>query len=256
MRSDTEWAGRARRVTGVSLAAIIALSAAPASSSAQSLGTFRWQTQPYCNVMTVTVAQQGDHYLVDGTDEQCGAAQKAAVQGLAFLNPDGTIGFGLNVVTSPGGGPLHVDATISLATLGGTWRDSAGRAGAFVFGPGAPGLPPPAGWRHRGGVRQLCAGATTNHRRVPHRAVNLRCGRGRHSHMPGHHRHRWRRHHRRGRWGRADRRRRGGRRVARGRVCRPWHGGGSGPQRSPARGGVHGGGDWRRGARGPDNGQP
>jgi len=146
----------------VSLAAIIALSAAPASSSAQSLGTFRWQTQPYCNVMTVTVAQQGDHYLVDGTDEQCGAAQKAAVQGLAFLNPDGTIGFGLNVVTSPGGGPLHVDATISLATLGGTWRDSAGRAGAFVFGPGAPGLPP----RPAGGIGAASVNSAQVQRRI------------------------------------------------------------------------------------------
>jgi len=128
------------------MALVIGMTVAPRTTSAQTVGTFRWQTQPYCNVITVTIEQQGDHYLVDGTDEQCGATQKAAVQGLAFLNPDGTIGFGLNVVTSPGGAPVHLDATISLATLGGTWRDSAGRTGAFVFGPGTAGLPPrPAG---------------------------------------------------------------------------------------------------------------
>ena len=32
---------------------------------------------------------------------------------------------------------MHIDATINVATLGGTWRDSAGNSGAFVSTPGA-----------------------------------------------------------------------------------------------------------------------
>jgi hypothetical protein len=32
-----------------------------------------------------------------------------------FPNPNGTIGFGLTVVTTPGGTPLHIDATITLS---------------------------------------------------------------------------------------------------------------------------------------------
>jgi hypothetical protein len=44
---------------------------------------------------------------------------------------------GLAVVTTPGGTPLHIDATITLATVGGSWRDSTGATGAFVFTPGA-----------------------------------------------------------------------------------------------------------------------
>ena len=55
-----------------------------AAVSAQSLGTFRWQLQPHCNVLTVTVVQQGGQYQVDGTDDQCGAAQQASVA--AFLD--------------------------------------------------------------------------------------------------------------------------------------------------------------------------
>lgn len=34
---------------------------------AQSLGTFRWQLQPFCNVVTVIVTQQGAVYTTDGT---------------------------------------------------------------------------------------------------------------------------------------------------------------------------------------------
>ena len=43
-----------------------------ASANAQSLGTFRWQLQPFCNVITVTVVQQGGTYTLDGTDDRCG----------------------------------------------------------------------------------------------------------------------------------------------------------------------------------------
>ena len=110
---------------------------AATAATAQPLGTFRWQLQPYCNVVSVTVVQQGAQYQLDGTDDQCGAGQQASVTGLAYLNPDGSIGFGLNLVAAPGGLPVHVTATIALATLSGTWQDSAGATGAFVFTPGA-----------------------------------------------------------------------------------------------------------------------
>jgi hypothetical protein len=126
--------------------AALALVLSPALSLAQPLGTFRWQVQPYCNILSIAVVQQGGLYLLNGNDDQCGAPQQASVVGLAFQNPDGTIGFGLTVVTAPGGSPVHIDATISIATLGGTWRDSNGNNGTFVFtpGPGIGGSPRPA----------------------------------------------------------------------------------------------------------------
>ena len=40
---------------------------------AQSLGSFSWQLQPFCNYLTVTVTQQGSLYTLDGYDDQCGA---------------------------------------------------------------------------------------------------------------------------------------------------------------------------------------
>lgn len=126
------------------LAALAAL-VAPTVAQAQSLGTFRWQLQPYCNVLSISVVQQGGNYLLHGIDDQCGAPQRASVVGLAFPNLDGTIGFGLTVVTAPGGTPVHIDATITISTLSGTWRDSAGNNGPFVHtpGPGTPGDPRP-----------------------------------------------------------------------------------------------------------------
>jgi hypothetical protein len=109
------------------------------TTGAQTLGTFRWQMQPHCNVLTVSVTATGSVYRVEGTDDQCGGGRdQASVTGLAFPNPDGTIGFGLAVVTAPGGAAVHVDAEISPATLSGTWRTSAGGNGTFTFTPGAP----------------------------------------------------------------------------------------------------------------------
>lgn len=122
---------------------ICAWCAAPAD--AQPLGTFSWQLQPYCNVVTVSVTQTGGIYTLDGFDDQCGGAQRAAVTGLASPNPDGTIGFGLTIVAAPSGVPVHVAARITLAALSGTWNDSTGASGAFAFGARTGGGPrPPA----------------------------------------------------------------------------------------------------------------
>lgn len=134
------------RSTLVTAGVAAAVTLAGTAAHAQSLGTFRWQQQPYCNVITVNVVQSGAVYQLDGTDNQCGGVTLASVSGLAFPNPNATIGFGLTVVTSPGGIPVHVDATISLATLSGTWRDSSGQTGpwTFISGAGLGGSPRPA----------------------------------------------------------------------------------------------------------------
>jgi hypothetical protein len=117
----------------------------PLQAAAQPLGTFRWQLQPFCNVVTVNVTQSGAVYTLDGFDDQCGAQQRAPLVGLATPNPDGTIGFGLHVVTVPGGAAVSVDARINLATLSGNWSDSAGNSGVMAFNGASGGdrRPPP-----------------------------------------------------------------------------------------------------------------
>ena len=111
-------------------------------ADAQPLGSFTWQLQPFCNRVTVNVRQDGAVYTLDGTDDQCGAPQKAPLVGLAAPNPDGSIGFGLNIV-SPSGQAMPVQARISIATLSGTWSDSAGNSGTFAFGANTGGSPRP-----------------------------------------------------------------------------------------------------------------
>lgn len=131
-----------RRLPSRSLVvSLLVLSVSAGSSSAQSLGTYTWQLQPYCNRVTVNVRQDGAVYTLDGSDDQCGAAQRAPLVGLAAPNPDGSIGFGLNIV-APSGQPVPVQARIQISTLAGTWRDSGGYSGTFVFGGAMPGLPP------------------------------------------------------------------------------------------------------------------
>ncbi len=106
------------------------------AAEAQPLGIFRWQTQPYCNVLALTVVQQGPSFTLHGTDDLCGAAQLAPVAGTAALNPDGSISLGFVVVT-PAGPAAHLNAVVSLATVSGTWHDADGNTGGFLFnGPG------------------------------------------------------------------------------------------------------------------------
>jgi hypothetical protein len=122
------------RLIGFGVSTLLLL---PLAAGAQPLGVFRWQLQPYCNLVTLAVTQNGGVYRVEGTDDQCGTAQAASVIGTAFQNPDGSVGMGLNIVAAPSGAPVHVEASITVSTLSGTWHDSAGRSGTFAFTPGA-----------------------------------------------------------------------------------------------------------------------
>jgi hypothetical protein len=55
--------------------AALLLSVRPAS--AQFIGTFSWQTQPFCNRITVNVTQAGNAYILEGFDDQCGTERRA-----------------------------------------------------------------------------------------------------------------------------------------------------------------------------------
>ncbi len=103
-------------------------------ASAQVIGTYSWQLQPYCNVITVTVTQQEGQYQLDGRDSDCASTTaRSAVRGLAFLLPDGTLRLGFSVVAATLVAPIAIDAVINLTDYNGTWRDSAGNSGTFAF---------------------------------------------------------------------------------------------------------------------------
>jgi hypothetical protein len=118
-----------------------ATAATPSLAAAQTIGTFGWQTQPYCNVITVTVIQQGGLYQLTGSDNLCGAGT-APVTGTA-VPAGGNVVFGVTAGL-PSGRAAHLSATINLGTLSGTWSDADGNTGPFVFGATAAGAPRPA----------------------------------------------------------------------------------------------------------------
>ena len=124
---------------------VLALTATafPALATAQSLGTFTWQLQPFCNRVTVSLVQQGAAYTVDGFDDQCGAAQRAPVLGGATVNADGSVTVGFATVVGGGSVSVHVNARVTLPSASGTWQDSIGNAGNFVLSGAAPGSPRP-----------------------------------------------------------------------------------------------------------------
>ncbi|MFN7978211.1 MAG: hypothetical protein U0P30_08755 [Vicinamibacterales bacterium] len=119
---------------------------------AQSLGQFRWQLAPYCNVVTATITQVGAIYTLDGFDDLCGAATRAPLVGVATPNPNGTIGFGFTIAT-PEGTAVAVSAAVAFPGLSGPWHDSAGQTGTFAFGAASGGSPrPPVSAGGGGGV--------------------------------------------------------------------------------------------------------
>lgn len=113
---------------------------APLPGAAQVIGSFQWQTQPYCNLVTLTVVQTGGVYQLMGHDNLCGAGV-APVTGTAMPTAGG-VAIGL-AMSRPSGRAEHLTASIDLSTLSGTWADADGRSGNFTFGSATGGSPRP-----------------------------------------------------------------------------------------------------------------
>ena len=131
-------AGFGRLPNGVfGVAVLVATTAAATPAAAQpSLGTFRWQTLPFCNVLTLSVTITASAYRLEGTDDQCGGAPASAI-GMGYPKADGTYGVGLTLIFASAVA-LHVDATILPgAGFNGSWTDSVGRSGTLFFTPAA-----------------------------------------------------------------------------------------------------------------------
>ena len=107
------------------------------AASAQVIGTFRWNTAPYCNVMNLTVEQVGGIYRLDGFEEQCGNNPRLPIWGIGVPQPNGQIVFGLSVVPSPGTvKPIAIRATVLPASgFSGVWQIG-NETGTLVFNPG------------------------------------------------------------------------------------------------------------------------
>ena len=129
-----------RAFRSLTLLALV-LSATPAF--AQSLGTFRWQLQPYGSVLEISVTQQGGIFLLDGIELQCGGNASLPVNGVAVPQENGSVILGLTTINEQGRG-IHTRATINTPNFNGFWSDNAGNTNqTFLFNPGVtcPGGP-------------------------------------------------------------------------------------------------------------------
>lgn len=123
-------------------AAALLVSGVPTAASAQVLGTFPWQMQPYCNVVTLTLTNTpAGGWVLDGNDDQCGGGNRGSAVGVATFNAGGNVTLNFTIVSAPSGKPVHVSAIVSPATGSGTWTDSVGNSGTFAFFGATPGLP-------------------------------------------------------------------------------------------------------------------
>jgi hypothetical protein len=120
---------------------LIAAFAFAVPAGAQSLGTFRWQLQPFGSVLNLNVVQQGSIYLLNGFEAQCDNPSLPA-WGVAVPQANGSVFIGVTSITSGGHG-LHTRAFINLTDFSGGWSDNANQSGTFAFNPGVtcPGGP-------------------------------------------------------------------------------------------------------------------
>jgi hypothetical protein len=130
-------------ITGMrqGLAAMLVLVGLGTASAQAVIGPVPWQMQPYCNIVTLTLMSTPAGFTLDGTDDQCGAANKASAVGIASPNASGNFTLNFTIVTATTGKPVHVSAVVSPADGNGTWTDSAGNSGTFAFLGATPGLP-------------------------------------------------------------------------------------------------------------------
>lgn len=113
------------------------------SASAQVFGTFAWQMQPYCNIVSLTLSSSPAGFVLEGTDNQCGAVDKAGAVGVASFNASGLVNLNFTIVTAPSGKAVHVAAVVNPGTGSGTWTDSVGNTGNFALGAPGSGSPRP-----------------------------------------------------------------------------------------------------------------
>lgn len=110
----------------------------PAPASAQTIGTFQFALQPYCNQVSMTITQEGSTYRLAGWDDACGANERHPLRGVITGNADGTLHFAFTV-TRPNGVSVETSVrNFNIGSLNGNWTDSAGNSGTFPLA-GAPG---------------------------------------------------------------------------------------------------------------------
>lgn len=102
-------------------------------ASAQTIGTFPFALQPFCNQLSITITQEGNTYRLAGWDDACGANERYPLRGVITPNNDGTLHFAFTV-TRPNGIAVETSArNFNLGNFQAAWTDSAGNSGTFVL---------------------------------------------------------------------------------------------------------------------------
>ena len=70
-------------VRALAFAVVFPLAHACAAVAQPVLGPLSWQLQPFCNVVTLTLTSGPAGFALDGTDNLCGASNKASAVGVA-----------------------------------------------------------------------------------------------------------------------------------------------------------------------------
>ena len=102
--------------------------------------TFRFQLEPYCEVVVLTFVPSGSPSVlgVVGYDDNCGENPRSPIHGTAVMNPDGSITIGYTTslpysVYQRSDVGLQTNVEIPANGSSGTWVDDDGYSGTFQF---------------------------------------------------------------------------------------------------------------------------
>ena len=115
----------------VRITLVLAIASAAGSACAQSLGTFRWNLSPFCNVLNLTITQTPQGYSGAGFDDSCGSTQ-VPIDAIFTVSGGSTVRGTFSEIL-PDGSTIFTSLQLSLSGFNGTWNDSAGNSGPLIF---------------------------------------------------------------------------------------------------------------------------
>jgi len=120
----------------------LAASAVLLSAALGEAQTYRFQLQPYCDKLTLTLVPSSSSSIagIVGYNDNCGDYPRSPIHGTVLVNPDGSFSFGFTTIWSYsvyGNSDVGVQTNVEWPAGSGVghWYNDDGNSGTFGYDP-------------------------------------------------------------------------------------------------------------------------